>query len=173
MTADYSGISGEANCTHTEAVIRLLENCQPRHIIVYGHKAMTIYYFVKVSHSFMLIFLLFFKSSTPFSFLYFSLTFAICSIHYMWLGSSSGAHFRDKKILVPDPCGLREFEEAFKLALCCHSVPTKVNVLPANLNLNLLCLCLQVFMSRHFLYNCSQPILDVKIAFCQVCVPYR
>uniref|UniRef100_A0A667XA49 Mitogen-activated protein kinase 10 n=1 Tax=Myripristis murdjan TaxID=586833 RepID=A0A667XA49_9TELE len=22
-------------------------------------------------------------------------------------------------------------------------------------------------MSRHFLYNCSQPILDVKIAFCQ------
>ncbi|XP_055087583.1 mitogen-activated protein kinase 10 isoform X4 [Periophthalmus magnuspinnatus] len=24
-----------------------------------------------------------------------------------------------------------------------------------------------VFMSRHFLYNCSQPILDVKIAFCQ------
>lgn len=32
---------------------------------------------------------------------------------------------------------------------------------------------LQVFMSRHFLYNCSQPILDVKIAFCQVCVPYR
>lgn len=39
------------------------------------------------------------------------------------------------------------------------------------------CLCSvcvsQVFMSRHFLYNCSQPILDVKIAFCQVCVPYR
>lgn len=31
----------------------------------------------------------------------------------------------------------------------------------------------QVFMSRHFLYNCSQPVLDVKIAFCQVCVPYR
>ncbi|KAI4816521.1 hypothetical protein KUCAC02_008845 [Chaenocephalus aceratus] len=30
-----------------------------------------------------------------------------------------------------------------------------------------------VFMSRHFLFNCSQPILDVKIAFCQVCVPYR
>uniref|UniRef100_A0A3B5R7S4 Uncharacterized protein n=1 Tax=Xiphophorus maculatus TaxID=8083 RepID=A0A3B5R7S4_XIPMA len=28
-------------------------------------------------------------------------------------------------------------------------------------------------MSRHFLYNCSQPVLDVKIAFCQVCVPYR
>ncbi|KAG7241127.1 hypothetical protein INR49_025870 [Caranx melampygus] len=26
---------------------------------------------------------------------------------------------------------------------------------------------LKVFMSRHFLYNCSQPILDVKIAFCQ------
>ncbi|KAM7392702.1 hypothetical protein PAMA_007699 [Pampus argenteus] len=25
----------------------------------------------------------------------------------------------------------------------------------------------KVFMSRHFLYNCSQPILDVKIAFCQ------
>ncbi|KAM4720138.1 mitogen-activated protein kinase 10 isoform 4-T4 [Anableps anableps] len=24
-----------------------------------------------------------------------------------------------------------------------------------------------VFMSRHFLYNCSQPVLDVKIAFCQ------
>ncbi|XP_033951494.1 mitogen-activated protein kinase 10 isoform X2 [Pseudochaenichthys georgianus] len=24
-----------------------------------------------------------------------------------------------------------------------------------------------VFMSRHFLFNCSQPILDVKIAFCQ------
>uniref|UniRef100_A0A3P9LS35 Uncharacterized protein n=1 Tax=Oryzias latipes TaxID=8090 RepID=A0A3P9LS35_ORYLA len=23
-------------------------------------------------------------------------------------------------------------------------------------------------MSRHFLYNCSQPVLDVKIAFCQV-----
>ena len=31
----------------------------------------------------------------------------------------------------------------------------------------------QVFMNRHFLYNCSEPILDVKIAFCQVCVPYR
>ncbi|XP_069486517.1 mitogen-activated protein kinase 10 isoform X1 [Ambystoma mexicanum] len=28
-------------------------------------------------------------------------------------------------------------------------------------------------MSRHFLYNCSEPTLDVKIAFCQVCVPYR
>lgn len=50
------------------------------------------------------------------------------------------------------------------------SVPATLNL---SLNLNLLCLPLQVFMSRHFLYNCSQPILDVKIAFCQVCVPYR
>ncbi|KAI7814305.1 putative mitogen-activated protein kinase 10 [Triplophysa rosa] len=24
-----------------------------------------------------------------------------------------------------------------------------------------------VFMNRHFLYNCSAPVLDVKIAFCQ------
>ncbi|MGH0161279.1 UNVERIFIED_CONTAM: hypothetical protein FKN15_046802 [Acipenser sinensis] len=30
-----------------------------------------------------------------------------------------------------------------------------------------------VFMSHHFLYYFSEPILDVKIAFCQVCVPYR
>ncbi|PNI41469.1 MAPK10 isoform 146 [Pan troglodytes] len=28
-------------------------------------------------------------------------------------------------------------------------------------------------MSLHFLYYCSEPTLDVKIAFCQVCVPYR
>ncbi|KAJ6657533.1 hypothetical protein lerEdw1_002468, partial [Lerista edwardsae] len=26
-----------------------------------------------------------------------------------------------------------------------------------------------VFMSRHFLYYCSEPTLDVKIAFCQSC----
>ncbi len=25
-------------------------------------------------------------------------------------------------------------------------------------------------MNRRFLYNCSAPVLDVKIAFCQVCV---
>ncbi|MED6263394.1 Mitogen-activated protein kinase 10 [Characodon lateralis] len=35
------------------------------------------------------------------------------------------------------------------------------------LHVNVKLIPVKVFMSRHFLYNCSQPVLDVKIAFCQ------
>ncbi|KAG9354116.1 hypothetical protein JZ751_012240 [Albula glossodonta] len=44
-------------------------------------------------------------------------------------------------------------------------VVQKPNPSPAQLEATVL--TLRVFMSRHFLYYCSEPILDVKIAFCQ------
>lgn len=79
------------------------------------------------------------------------------SIVHVW-GQFSSHHIYAKKLQL----------EHFKFLLLMH-IPHRPNLW---FLLSPVCV-FQVFMSRHFLYNCSQPILDVKIAFCQVCVPYR